>query len=136
MLATACSGDSDSGPTTTQPGAVNTPTDGNPDAGGGAPGAPVTESSSSSGSVQLGLRLSEGTAAASATELLNVAEGELLTNAEVAAVLDRLPEWDVPDTDVAEFNRPVDSLQPPVVGDTIDAPFPPAPIAPSAPDVV
>jgi uncharacterized protein YfaS (alpha-2-macroglobulin family) len=134
MLATACSGDSDSGPTTTQPGAVNTPTDGNPDAGGGA--RPVSESSSSSGSVQLGLRLSEGTAAASATELLNVAEGELLTNAEVAAVLDRLPEWDVPDTDVAEFNRPVDSLQPPVVGDTIDAPFPPAPIAPSAPDVV
>ncbi len=39
-------------------------------------------------------------------------------------------------TDVVDFNRPVESLQPPVVGDTLDAPFPPAPDAPSVPDAV
>ena len=41
------------------------------------------------------------------------------------AVLARLPEWAVPADDVETFNRPADSLKPPLVGDTIDTPFPP-----------
>lgn len=65
-----------------------------------------------------------------------VTAGIPLTDEEVAAIIDRLPEWSVPGTDVVDFNRPVESLRPPVVGDTLVAPFPPAPEAPSVPDAV
>ena len=51
-------------------------------------------------------------------------------------MLARLPEWVVPADDVEPFNRPADSLKPPLVGDTIDTPFPPpdAPTPPPDPD--
>ena len=136
MAIAACSGGGgDTSPTTTVEGATNTPST-VPASGGGTgtdAGTGTGTGGSDSGS-QLGLRLSEGTPVAAADETLTVAEGTPLTDAEVAAVLDRLPEWTVPETDVVDFNRPVDSLRPPVVGDTIDAPFPPAPDAPSVPE--
>lgn len=52
------------------------------------------------------------------------AEGDPLDQAAVDAVLARLPEW-VPDpADQTDFNRPAESLRPPVAGDTIDQTFP------------
>jgi len=132
MTVVACSGGGDTSPTTTVEGATNTPAT-VPTSGGNGSGAVVSESASGS---QLGLRLSEGTPVAETGESLAVAAGTPLGDEEVVAILDRLPDWSVPDSDVVDFNRPVESLQPPVVGDTIDAPFPPAPDPPSVPDVV
>ena len=127
MLATACfgGGSDDSGPTTTVPaGASNTPI--------------VNTAGASTGVVdasgRLGIRLSEGTASAPAVSSLSLVEGTPLTDAEIDAILARLPEWDVPPTDVQTFNRPPDSLKPPLAGETIGAPFPPAPTPPSTPD--
>lgn len=130
LVATACTGhdDAGSGPTTTVEGATNTPAT---VPGGGSVGIGDSEVVQA----RLSVSLSEGTAAVRGEAELTVAEGDMLDPAEVAAVLDRLPEWDVPADDVSDFNRPVGSLTPPIPGDTIDAPFPPAPVAPGAPDV-
>ncbi|MEZ5342187.1 MAG: hypothetical protein R2706_12285 [Acidimicrobiales bacterium] len=90
------------------------------------PAKPVTAAglggASTSGSL-LGIRLSEGMAADLVP--VAVAEGQPLSDAEIEAVLSRLPEWDVPDETTA-FARPAESLKPPLVGVTIDAAFPPA----------
>ncbi len=136
MTAAACSGDDDSSnPTTTAEGARNTPEVG-PGGGGSTPGGtgPTGDGDTNVVPAALGVRLSEGTAAAAIGPSVAVVDGTALTPDEVAAVLDRLPEWDVPDDDVTDFNRPVESLQPPTVGETVDAAFPPAPEAPSVPD--
>ena len=135
FTAVACSGGGDSSPTTTVEGATNTPatvpaSTGAGSSAGGSPGAGSTDGA------QLGLRLSEGSRSVVESETLQVVDGTPLGDADVSAVLGRLPEWQVPDTDVVDFNRPVESLRPPVVGDTLDAPFPPAPDAPSVPDAV
>ena len=137
MTIAACSGGGgDTSPSTTVEGALNTPAtvpasgDGSTGGGDGAAGA-----ESGSGS-ELGLRLSEGTPVSETAEPLATAEGTPLTEEEVAAVIGRLPEWTVPGSDVVDFNRPVESLRPPLVGDTLESPFPPAPDAPSVPDVV
>ncbi len=136
MAVAACSGGGDdTSPTTTVEGASNTPATVPRSTGGGTSGSDTAGAGSASGS-QLGLRLSEGTPAVDTTDQLAVVEGTPLTDLEVAAVLDRLPEWTIPDDDVVDFNRPVESLQPPVVGDTLDAPFPPTPDAPTVPDAV
>jgi alpha-2-macroglobulin len=47
-------------------------------------------------------------------------------------VIDRLPAWAVPESDREEFNRPPQTLLPPLVGETIEGVFPPAPV--DAPD--
>jgi alpha-2-macroglobulin len=127
---TGGSGSDESAPTATGPdGATNTPVLVNP------PGESNGADDVTTGpTAQLGLRLSEGSPGAAQVDPVNVIDGVVLTDAEVAAVLDRLPEWVVPDTDVAEFNRPIETLKPPVVGSTVGAPFPPAPTAPSVPD--
>ena len=54
-------------------------------------------------------------------------EGEVLSDAEISAVIDRLPPWDGDDAGAADFHRPVDSLRPPRTGETIDQPFPAGP---------
>ncbi|MFK7919544.1 MAG: alpha-2-macroglobulin family protein [Ilumatobacter sp.] len=131
MLATACTGNDDAGtgPTTTVEGARNTPE--GPAAGGAGGGVVSADIVPAS----LGVSLSNGTASAAEPTSLAVIDGDALDPDEVGAVLDRLPEWDVPDDDVIDFNRPVDSLTPPLVGDTIEVSFPPAPDAPTVPGV-
>jgi uncharacterized protein YfaS (alpha-2-macroglobulin family) len=87
----------------------------------------------------LSVRLSAGTAQSLDTpEPMRVVEGELLDDATVAAIFDRLPEWVQPDGDRVDFNGPAETLKPPLVGDTIDVPFPvdtddPVPDVPSGP---
>lgn len=80
----------------------------------------------------LGIRLSEGEAVSADAEPTALVEGTALTPEEVQAVIDRLPEWSVPDDDREEFDRPPQTLLPPLVGDTIEAVFPPPPT--DAPD--
>jgi uncharacterized protein YfaS (alpha-2-macroglobulin family) len=74
----------------------------------------------------LGLRLSEGAPIRDAATLPTVVDGTPLGPDEVAAIIARLPDWVVPEDDRATFERPVGSLPPPLVGETIGAPFPPA----------
>ena len=97
-------------------------------------GVPVTGDGDQPG--VLGLRLSEGQASTTPAELLALVDGTPLTPDEIDAVLARLPEWTVPPDDVAQFNRPADTLKPPLIGDTIDTPFPPPaqPVGPPNPD--
>ncbi len=85
---------------------------------------------------RLGLRLSEGTPARPLGDNIDLVEGAALTADEIAAILDRLPTWVIPDADQQEFNRPADTLLPPLVGDTVDTPFPPPTggDGPAAPD--
>ena len=52
-----------------------------------------------------------------------VVEGTRLGARQADAVLDRLGPWDVPD-ETTDFNRPAETLPPPIVGETIDEPFP------------
>lgn len=85
-------------------------------------GVPIDESAA--GRV-LGIRLSEGAALVAGVERVPIAAGIDLTEAEVAAILARLPAWNVPPVDRAVFNRPATTLLPPVVGDTIEQAFPP-----------
>lgn len=59
-----------------------------------------------------------------------VVDGTPLGPRRVEAVLERLGPWDVPD-ETTDFNRPTETLPPPIVGETIDQPFPvpePAPV--------
>lgn len=146
MLAGACSGggsdDEPAGPSTTgADGATNTPV-ADPGSGSGSgsgstsPGSGTASSSSDAPSVA-GFRLSEGSPVeATSADPVTLAEGTALTPEQVRAVLDRLPAWDVPTDDELDFNVPTESLGPPLVSDTIDTAFPPAPDAPSAPDAV
>ncbi len=137
LLVPACSwfGDDDSaGPTTTSAATTTTtPSDGTPSvvdvSGQGDPASDL-------GVTQLGIRLSDG-ARVDAADATAVVDGEPLDADEIAAIIDRLPDWIVPDTDRRDFNRPPDSLRPPLVGDTIDAAFPPPtdPAGPADPPV-
>ncbi|MDJ0960345.1 MAG: alpha-2-macroglobulin family protein [Acidimicrobiia bacterium] len=73
----------------------------------------------------LSVRLSAG----SAVNLVDpgpitLVEGEPLDDATVAAILERLPEWVIPQDDRLEFRRPAETLAPPRSGATIDVPFP------------
>ncbi len=85
-----------------------------------SPTRPVTATGIGGGVFQINLSAGQ---AGEASPLL-VVDGDALDGAATAAVLDRLPEWDVPDQ-TSDFNRPADSLSPPRVGDTIDTAFPP-----------
>jgi uncharacterized protein YfaS (alpha-2-macroglobulin family) len=87
----------------------------------------------------LSVRLSAGTAQTPEDpEPVRLVEGEQLDDDTVASIFDRLPEWLQPDSDRLDFNRPADTLRPPLVGDTIDVPFPagtddPVPDVPNGP---
>ncbi len=76
----------------------------------------------------LGLRLSEGAPAGEIAEATVIVDGTPIAPADVDAIFDRLPPWDVPDTDRTEFARPPQTLPPPLVAETIETAFPPAPI--------
>ena len=111
-----------------------------------APGVPAPEAPGEAGSApetRLSIRLSEGEEDdAGETEgeesdgdegdgesspTPSQGDGEELSDAEIRAVIDRLPPWDVDDTGAADFRRPVDSLPPPRTGETVDRPFPAGP---------
>ena len=85
------------------------------------------------------VRLSAGTArAGNDPEPIQVVAGTPLDDDTVAEIFERLPEWLRPDEDRLDFNRPPETLKPPLVGDTIEVPFPagtddPAPPVPSGP---
>jgi hypothetical protein len=87
----------------------------------------------------LTVMLSAGTAQIlEAQAQIAVVEGEPLDDDTVAAIVDRLPEWLLPDGDRLDFNRPAETLKPPLVGDTVAVPFPagteePVPVVPDGP---
>ena len=112
LIASACSGDDDAGPD-------GGPDDSVPTGDGGPPG----RTNRTDGPVTVGLSQGERSGAA-ADDPVVFTEGTPLDAAAVDGVLDRLPEWSGDDTDQVDFNRPAESLRPPVTGDTIDVPFP------------
>lgn len=61
---------------------------------------------------------------------VSLVEGRALDDAAIDAILDRLPPFEEQARDRQEFNRPAESIKPPVTGDTIQAAFPP----PNPPD--
>ena len=76
----------------------------------------------------LTIRLSEGNESdGESSPTVGQVEGEVLSDEEIRAVIDRLPPWDGDDGGAADFNRPVDSLPPPRTGTTVDEPFPAGP---------
>ncbi|NNL97936.1 MAG: hypothetical protein HKO63_07005, partial [Acidimicrobiia bacterium] len=93
----------------------------------GAPGEPLS------------VRLSAGTAQTQTEpDPVAVVQGEPLDDDAVTAIFDRLPEWLRPDEDRLDFNRPAESLRPPLVGETVEVPFPagtdtPPPEVPTGP---
>ncbi len=86
---------------------------------------PVTNTGAGDGVFQIDL--SRGEAAAVAAR--RVVDGAALDDDTTAGILDRLPEWDVPD-ESTDFNRPAATPRPPRVGSTIDTAFPPTVDAP------
>ncbi|MCY3786504.1 MAG: MG2 domain-containing protein, partial [bacterium] len=74
------------------------------------------------------VRLSEGRASdGESPPTVRRVDGLVLGDEEISAVLDRLPPWDIDDSDEADFNRPAESLPPPRTGRTVDQPFPAGP---------
>ena len=120
LVAGACSG-GDSGSTTTS--GVPTPI-----------GGDHTDPLAGIAPRTFGLQLSQGQAVAAPPEPTTVVEGEALAAEELAAIVDRLPDWIVDDADREPFNWPLQTSPPPRTGVLIDVPFPPADITPP-PDV-
>ena len=82
----------------------------------------------SGGDNSLTVRLSEGKEiGGESLPLVSRVEGEVLDEAEIRSVIDRLPPWDGDDGGATAFNRPVESLPPPRTGRTVDQPFPAGP---------
>lgn len=74
----------------------------------------------------LTVELSEGSASGSVAQAVRRVDGRALSEAEISAVTNRLPAWDSDvGGDSVDFNRPVESLRRPRVGNTIDNPFSP-----------
>ena len=113
LLLGACSrGDDAASPTTpapsvTDPGGTTPPVD--------VPGTTPTPR----------IVLTDGVPDALQAPVVPVVEGDPLEPADVEAALDRLPPWDAPGDGTADTNFPAERLDPPVPGDTVDAPFPP-----------
>ena len=112
LVAGACSG-GDSGSTTTS--GVPTPI-----------GGDHTDPLAGIAPRTFGLQLSQGQAVAAPPEPTTVVEGEALAAEELAAIVDRLPDWIVDDADREPFNWPLQTSPPPRTGVLIDVPFPPA----------
>ena len=81
------------------------------------------------------LRLQEGQAEAPAVQAVPVVDGAALTQGEIDAIVDRLPPFDEAEGDREEFNRPAETLPPPVAGETVATAFPPADGGDLPPDV-
>ncbi len=84
-----------------------------------AAGRPATD-----GPVRLQLR--EARAFAVTDEQVAVADGSPLPQDRIDAVIGRLPAFEDPTEDREAFNRPAETLPPPVVGETVPSTFPPA----------
>jgi uncharacterized protein YfaS (alpha-2-macroglobulin family) len=94
----------------------------------GATSEVAIETAGVAGTGQL-IRLSEGQAQPQVVEALPVATGEPLTEAEIAAILNRLPDLEAGTEDQVDFKIPEEILPPPLTGETIDEAFPPSPQA-------
>jgi alpha-2-macroglobulin len=118
LIAGACSGDDDgdeTDPPSTTP-SSNAAT---------SPEIVSTTPDPEQAAAQVGLRLSEGAAIERPAEAVPVVAGEPLAPDVVAAILARLPEWDVPADDRRTFQRPAVTLPPPLIGATVETAFPP-----------
>lgn len=75
---------------------------------------------------QLVVRLSEGqpVEGGSASAALDPVQGTLLDSGRIADILSRLPDWQEDPNDRQEFNRPAETLAPPLTGETIETSFP------------
>ena len=95
-------------------------------AGASAPAA--LDEAGSGPETYLTIRLSEGKESdGESSPTVSRVDGVVLSDAEIRAVIDRLPPWDGDDGGAADFNRPVESLPPPRTGTTVDQPFPAGP---------
>lgn len=73
----------------------------------------------------LGIELSNGDPSEQAPDPVEVVAGTPLDDDEVTDVLGRVPAWNVPPDDTTEFERPAQTLPPPLPNDVVDTPFPP-----------
>jgi hypothetical protein len=113
LLAGACSGDDDDGADDAPDDVPTVPSS------GGVPG----QADRAAGPVSV--RLSQGERSGPAVvEVAPYVEGVPLDAGAVDTVVARLPEWSGTEGEQVDFNRPAESLPPPVSGDIIDVPFP------------
>ena len=77
------------------------------------------------GEENLTISLSEGQAQPQAPQAVPVATGEPLSEAEIEAILLRLPGLALEPEDQVDFNLPSDPIPPPRTGETIEEAFPP-----------
>ena len=97
-----------------------------------APGVPTPVAFGEAGlgrGTSLAVRLIQGKAiGGESLPLVSPVDVDLLDDAEIRSVIDRLPPWDGDDDGgEAAFNRPVESRPPPRTGRTVDQPFPAGP---------
>lgn len=112
LLAGSCSGDDGGASDPDDPEPVDDPVPTPPGRADRSPGP-------------LSVKLSEGQSAGpSPAGQVTAVEGEPLDQQAIAGVLARLPEWVDDPADRVAFNRPAESIPPPIVGDQIDRPFP------------
>lgn len=121
LVATACSSDDESGDALGQAAGQRASSSGS--------GATSTDSlafTGESSATPLRVSLSQGSPNAQVDDIdpAPVVEGQALSDARIGEILDRLPEWIEDPTDAEEFNRPIESLRPPLTGTTIDVEFP------------
>ncbi len=131
LMVSACSGDDEGASTTTDPGGSTTTT--GADGSGDSTDSPAVvtvngaEQGTTAGTSTLGIRLSEGTARLSSAPAQSPVDGVALTPEQAQAIAARLPAWNIPADDVTTFQFPPQTLKPPLIGNTVDVPFPPAP---------
>ena len=94
----------------------------------GVPTAVALGEAASGRHTHLTVRLSEGKERdGESSPTMSRVDGEVLGDAEIRAVIDRLPPWDVDDGGEIDFDRPAESLPPPRTGRTVDQLFPAGP---------
>jgi uncharacterized protein YfaS (alpha-2-macroglobulin family) len=87
----------------------------------------TTAADGEDGEPGLTIHLSEGQAQPQTALPITQVAGEPLTDAEIAAILNRLPQLQGETGDHLAFRLPEDVLPPPLPGETIEQDFPPAP---------
>jgi alpha-2-macroglobulin len=99
------------------------------------PGASTSGSTAATGEgTPMSVRLSAGEAQPQEVTPMPVSQGDPLTEDELNAILERLPELTPEPDDYADFRLALDPIPPPLTGDTVDEPFP-VPEQPVAPVV-
>jgi hypothetical protein len=71
------------------------------------------------------IRLSEGEAQPQQVTPVPLADGEPLSDEEIQAILDRLPELEGEQGDQVDFRIAQDPIPPPLTGETVEVPFRP-----------